>query len=120
MTSTSWNCCNITDVLKEKEIVPLKHKAMELKKEAMIYDKQMQASTHGEQFKAEAHALADSEEFQALVHFVQALKKKGPSDQIKMFHEKYLAQMHRVQKAHMVLQKTTAAKKYGTDGHHRL
>ena len=109
-----------TVTLKEEEVKPLKHKAMELKHESMKYEKMMEASAHPKKFQAEAHALAKSEEFQALVHFVQALKKKGPSDQIKMFHDKYLAQLHRVQKAHMVLQKYTHAKKYGSTPHHRL
>jgi hypothetical protein len=53
----------------------------------------------------------------ALANFLEAMKKKGPSAQIKAFEEKYIAQMHRVQKAHMALERSTKTSMSGQSPH---
>jgi hypothetical protein len=79
----------------------------------------MMATQHPKQFQAEAHALANTPEFHAIVSFVETMKKKGPSPQIKEFHDKYMAQIHRVMKAHHILEKTMKKKVTGKNPHHK-
>jgi len=68
---------------------------------------QMQNSAHGKQFQEEAQALTQTEEFVALAKYVQAMQKKGPTEQMKKFAQLYKAQMQKVEIAHMKLQKYT-------------
>jgi hypothetical protein len=81
-------------------------KALEI--EGQKYEKMMANSQHGQQFQGEVEALVHTKEFVSLVKFVEALKKKGPTEQIKKVKAVYLAQMHKVEAAHMALKKTTA------------
>merc|ERR1712054_328968 len=67
---------------------------------------QMQNSHHGKQFQGEVEALVHTKEFVELAKFVEAVKKAGPTAQMKEVKMHYMAQMHKVQVAHMKLQKS--------------
>ena len=69
----------------EKEMKGLEHHAKALEIESKKYEMQMQHSAHGKQFEAEVTALVHTKEFVALAKYVEALKKKGPTPQIKKF-----------------------------------
>jgi hypothetical protein len=94
--------------LKQQEVQGLEHHAQKLQAEEQKYQMQMQNSPHGKQFEMEAQALVHTQEFVALAKYVEAMKKAGPTPQMKKFAELYHAQMVKVQKAHMMLQKYTA------------
>jgi len=87
----------------QQEAMKLEHHARALEMESKKYEMQMQNSAHGKQFEKEVVALVHSKEFVELVKFVEALKKRGPTEQIKKVKAAYLAQMHKVQAAHMKL-----------------
>merc|ERR1711998_78872 len=94
--------------LKQQEVMGLEKHAQALQHESMKYEQQMQGSHHAKQFEGEVQALVHTKEFVALVKFVEALKKKGPTEQIKKVKAAYLAQLHKVEAAHMALKKSTA------------
>ena len=82
--------------LHEKELNGLEKHAKALKKESQIYEHQLAGTKHGQVFGKEFEALAHTEEFTSLAKYVEAMKKKGPTPQIKAFKAKYMAQMHKV------------------------
>merc|ERR1711907_208455 len=106
----------------EKEMAGLKKHADALEAESKKYEMQMQKSAHGKQFEAEVTALVHTKEFVALAKYVEAMKKKGPTEQIKKFAEVYKVQMHKVQMAHHKMEMTAQknAKVWGTDGDHHM
>jgi len=94
--------------LKQQEVEGLEHHAQELQAEEQKYQMQMQNSPHGQQFQMEAQALVHTQEFVALAKYIEAMKKAGPTPQMKKFAELYRAQMIKVQEAHMRLKQYTA------------
>jgi hypothetical protein len=82
---------------------------------------QMQHSEHGAQFQKEGEALVHTKEFVALAKLVEAIKKKGPTEQMKKVKAAYMAQAQKVEMAHMKLKKSTHAnmKVTGESPHHR-
>ena len=106
----------------EQEVMGLEKHAKALERESMKYDRQLAQSHHGEQFGDEVKALVHTKEFVALAEFVEAMKKKGPSPQIKAFKAKYVQQMHKVEAAHMKLKMTSQKKSFmtGKEPNHTL
>ena len=76
--------------LHQQEVEGLEHHAQALERESMKYEHQMQNSHHGKQFQGEVEALVHTKEFVSLAKFLEAMKKKGPSPQIKAFKAKYI------------------------------
>merc|ERR1712178_137309 len=106
----------------EKEIQGLEKHAKALEVESKKYEMQMQHSAHGKQFEMEFQALVHTKEFVALAKYVEAMKKKGPTPQIKKFAEVYKAQVKKVEMAHHKMEMTAQkkAKVWGTDGDHHM
>merc|ERR1711998_35029 len=69
--------------LHQQEVEGLEHHAQALERESMKYEKQMQASQHGHVFQKEVERIAHTKEFVSLAKFVEAMKKKGPTEQMK-------------------------------------
>jgi hypothetical protein len=88
----------------------------------MKYEDQMMHSQHGQQFQAEGKALVHTKEFVALAKFVEAMKKKGPTEQMKKVKMAYMAQIHKVEMAHRKLQMSTErnSKMVGQEPNQRL
>jgi hypothetical protein len=108
--------------LKQEEVEGLEHHAQALERESMKYEHQMQGSHHGKQFEAEVHAVANTKEFHALGHLIEAIHKRGPTPQIKKFKQIYMAQMHKVEMAHRQLERTSekTSRMEGANPHQRL
>jgi hypothetical protein len=108
--------------LKQEEVEGLEKHGKALKYESMKYEDQMMHSQHGQQFQAEGKALVHTKEFVALAKFVEAMKKKGPTEQMKKVKMAYMAQIHKVEMAHKKLQASTAqnSKMVGQEPHQRL
>ena len=90
--------------VKQKEFKALKEHAKKLQTESEKYSKQMQASSHGKQFKQEAQALTQAQEFTDLTKFVEEMTTKiaddlntndgvGLSESYTKFKAKYEAQV---------------------------
>merc|ERR1711879_214046 len=67
----------------------------------------MQHSHHGKQFQGEVETLVHTKEFVSLAKFLEAMKKKGPSPQMKKVKAAYMAQLHKLEAAHMKLKMST-------------
>jgi len=108
--------------LHQQEVMKLEAKAKALERESMKYEHQMQASHHGKQFEGEVKALVHTKEFVALAKFVEALKKKGPTQQMKEVKMAYMAQLKKVEAAHMKMKMTShkTSKMIGQDPNHTL
>merc|ERR1719502_1849219 len=90
-----------------EEVMPLEAKAKALWKDVVKYRHDLGAAGHPQQFQKEGEALVHTKEFVALAKYVEAVKKAGPTPQMKMFKEKYMEQKMKVAKAHQNLVKTT-------------
>merc|ERR1712070_774372 len=86
--------------LKQEEVEGLEKHGKALKYESMKYEDQMMHSQPGQQFQAEGKALVHTKEFVALAKFVEALKKKGPTEQMKKVKMAYIGQIHKVETAY--------------------
>jgi hypothetical protein len=108
--------------LKQEEVEGLEDHWNAVGKKEMAYGKMMQGTHHAKQFQAEAKALVHTKEFMALAKFAEAMKKKGPSAEIKAFAHKYKQEVQKLEMLHMKLKKSTHAnsKMVGQDPHHRL
>jgi len=108
--------------MKQEELEALEKHGKALEYESKKYEMQMQNSHHGKQFEMEVQALAKTHEVQAVGKFVEAMHKRGPTPQIKKFKQLYMAQMHKVEAAHMALKKSTHenSKWTGQQPHARL
>jgi len=106
----------------EKEIKGLEKHAKALEHESQVYEQQMQGSKVGKVFEKDMVALVHTEEFVALAKYVEAMKKKQPTEQMKKFAQLYQAQMQKVQMAHMKMKMHAekTAKVWGTDGDHHM
>jgi len=76
----------------------------------MKYERQMQASHHGKQFEGEVKALVHTDEFAAIAKYIEAMKKNGPTPQIKAFAQKYKAAVHKLKALHHTLVERTQHK----------
>jgi len=67
-------------------------------------------------------ALVHTPEFTALAKYVEAMKKKGPTPQMKKFAQLYEAQMQKVQMAHRKMQMNAerSAKVWGSQDNHHM
>ena len=84
----------------EKEMRGLEQHGKALEIESQKYEQQIQNSNVGEVFAKDFEAIAKTPEVADLAKYVEALKKKGPTPQMKKFAELYEAQMRKVEMAH--------------------
>jgi hypothetical protein len=79
-------------------------------------------SQHGEQLQAEAKALVHTREFVDFAKFVQEMKKRGPSKEMKKYAADLEARYKKVEIAEKKLEAATHAKSkmVGQDPHQRL
>merc|ERR1712023_194583 len=106
----------------EKEIQGLEKHAKALEKESQNYGEWFNKNQVHKVFEKDFEALVHSPEFVALAKYVEAMKKKGPTPQIKAFKEHYKAQIQKVQMAHhkMEMAAQKSAHVWGTDGDHHM
>merc|ERR1711865_429376 len=93
--------------LKQEEVEGLQKHGKALEREGQKYEMQMQKSAHAQQFQMEGEALVHTKEFVALAKLVEAIKKAGPTEQMKKVKAAYMAQVQKLQMAHMKLQRST-------------
>merc|ERR1711935_621647 len=84
------------EVALSEEVEGLEKHGKALEREGQKYEMQMQHSAHGAQFQNEGEALVHTKEFVALAKLVEAIKKKGPTEQMKKVKAVYMAQKHKV------------------------
>merc|ERR1711957_41105 len=93
--------------LKQEEVEGLEKHGKALEREGQKYEMQMQKSAHAQQFQMEGEALVHTKEFVALAKLVEAIKKAGPTEQMKKVKAAYMAQVQKLEMAHMKLQRST-------------
>ena len=108
--------------LKQEEVEGLEQHADALERESRKYEMQMQQSQHGRVFQHQVEMVGQTAEFHSLINYVEAVKKRGPTPQIKKFKQLYMAQMHKVEMAHRKLEMGAErnSRMVGQEPHQRL